>query len=264
MIIDIHGHRPGRQGLDVPGFQWRLTSLPDGDISPDDVARILRESAIDRMILSPTAEDMGPTAGQMRSGNRRVAELVRKYPDLFYAYCSVNPHYLPESLEEMEYTVHELGFVGIGEICPHVLDFEIDSREVRAIVEKAVELDVPLNIHSSEPTHFRGLARLAKEYPTARIVMSHLGGFRFWRDGIAAIEPFDNVWTDCSAWVMCTMGAFETAVTTLGARRVLFGTDFPLCELDMAAYKLQHSGLSSADRERVASKNAIELFRLAL
>ena len=262
MIIDVHAHLYTEQGLHVPGFQWKLETLPDGEITLEDVAGILLKSPIDRMIVSCGGGQMGPTDKEMRAGNRRVAELVRNYPDRFHGYCSVNPHFPDESLEEMDYTVNQLGFIGIGEVCPHVLDFEMDSNEVRAIIEKAIELDVPLNLHSSEPPHFQAIAELAREYPRARIIMAHFGGFRFWRDGIAAIKDCDNVWADCSAWVLFTMGAFEHTVKQLGAERVLFGTDFPLCDLDMAAYKLRNSGLSEREVDFIGYKNAVELFKL--
>ncbi|MCD4699145.1 MAG: amidohydrolase [Phycisphaerae bacterium] len=123
-------------------------------------------------------------------------------------------------------------------------------------------MDVPLNLHSSEPDHFQAIAKLADEFPTARIIMAHLGGFRFWRDAIEAIEKCENVWTDCSAWVMFTMGAFEIAIDKLGAARILFGTDFPLCDLDMAAYKLTHSDLSQRQIDLIGFENAKMLFRL--
>ncbi len=262
MIIDVHAHPPLRHGPDVPGFHWELAGLPEGEISDADLARIVRESPIDRMILSSFADNMGPTDVEMRAGNRHVAGLVRDYPDQFRAYCAVNPHYLDESLEEMDYTVGQLGFVGIGEVCPHVLDFEMDSDAVRAIIEKAIDLDVPLNLHSSEPAHFHAIAKLAKEYPSAGIIMAHFGGFRFWRDAIGAIKNCENVWTDCSAWVMFTAGAFESTIKKIGAGRVLFGTDFPICDLDMAAYKLTHSGLSQRQADLIGFENAKALFKL--
>jgi hypothetical protein len=43
-------------------------------------------------------------------------------------------------------------------------------------------------------------------------------------------------------------GALEGAVRKPGAERVLFGTDFPLCDLNMAAYKLGHAGLTEGDQ----------------
>lgn len=261
MIIDVHAHLYMRQGPDVPGFHWQLASLPEGEISAADVSRIARESPIDKMILSSGGNDMGPTDVEMRAGNRRIAEMVKNYPDQFSAYCSVHPHYLDESLEEMDYTVKELGFVGIGEICPHVQNFEMDSQKVRTIIEKAIELDVPLNLHSSEPEHFHAIAKLAAEYPAARIIMAHFGGFRFWRDGIEAIKGCENVWTDCSAWVLFTAGAFESTINKIGAARVLFGTDFPICDLDMAAYKLTHSGLSQRQIDLIGFENAKALFK---
>ncbi len=262
MIIDVHAHPPIEQGPDIPGFHWELVSLGEGEISAADIVRVVRESPVDKMIISSGGNEMGPSAGDMRTGNRYMAELARDYPDQFCGcYCSVNPHYLDESLEEMDCTVREMGFVGIGEICPHVLDFDLDSPEIRAIIEKAIELDVPLNFHSSEPEHFHAIAKLAVEYPAARIIMAHFGGFRFWRDGIEAIKDCENVWTDCSAWVLFTAGAFENTINKIGAARVLFGTDFPICDLDMAAYKLTHSGLSQRQVDLIGFENAKALFK---
>ena len=92
--------------------------------------------------------------------------------------------------------------------------------------------------------------------------MAHFGGFRFWWDGIEAVRTCENVWADCSAWVLFTAGAFESTVKKIGAERVLFGTDFPICDLDMAAYKLRHAGLSNRDCELISARNAIGLFGL--
>ena len=91
--------------------------------------------------------------------------------------------------------------------------------------------------------------------------MAHFGGFRFWRDGIEAISKYENVWVDCSAWVLFTMGAFEGAIDKIGAGRVLFGTDFPVCDLGMAAYKLTHSGLSQRQVDLIGFENAKAIFK---
>ncbi len=264
MIIDVHAHLPTERCSDWSDLQWELVGLDGPEVSAADVARIVRASPIDRMILCGLYGDEGPTVEEMRAGNRRLAEAVRACPDLFRAYCSVNPHCLEESLEEMDHTVRNLGFVGIGEVCPHPLVSETDTPEVRAIIEKAVELDVPLNIHSSEPHHYKGIAGMADQYPSARIIMAHFGGFRFWRDAIETIKDCENVWVDCSAWVLFTMGAFESTVNKIGASRVLFGTDFPLCDPDTAAYKLTHSGLSQRQVDLIGFENAKALFKLKL
>ncbi len=256
MVIDVHAHLPAEQVPQTSGFQWSLVSLPDGEISIHDVARIFGDSLVDKTIITCRV-------GGMVAGNRRVAELTQTYPGQFYGYCSVDPHFLDKSLEEMDYTVKQLGFIGVGEVTPHTLDFDMDSKEIRAIIEKAIELDVPLNLHSSEPPHLQAVAKLAKEYPQAKIIMAHIGGFRFWRDGIEAVKDCDNVWVDCSAWVLFTMGAFDSAVKILGAERVLFGTDFPLCELNMAVYKIRNTGLSEREVDLISFKNAAELFKIS-
>jgi predicted TIM-barrel fold metal-dependent hydrolase len=66
------------------------------------------------------------------------------------------------------------------------------------------------------------LAVLAARHPGAVIICGHSGGD--WEQGIRAIRPHRNVYTDLGGGDP-TAGFTEMAVRELGAERVLFGSD---------------------------------------
>lgn len=264
MIVDAHAHVPLTHDANWPGFEWEIPELPPGPLSVDRLVDYVRRSPVDRMIIC-CSNTLGPdeTPAEVMAANTRTKQLVDAAPDVFLGSCHVNPHALAASLHEIERTVRQHGFCAVGEVVPHVQQFKLDSPEVRQIVEKAVELDVGLNLHSSEPEHFQDIARLAADYPRARIAMAHMGGFRFWKTGVESVKRLNNVWVDVSAWCLFCMGALEGTLRRVGAARVLFGTDFPLIDLDAAVWKVRHAGLSQDDQERVFWRNAAHVFGIA-
>ncbi|NOZ21934.1 MAG: aminotransferase class III-fold pyridoxal phosphate-dependent enzyme [Planctomycetes bacterium] len=71
-----------------------------------------------------------------------------------------------------------------------------------------------------------------KEYPNATLILAHAArGFcpRNMREGIAALEGLDNVWFDTSA--VCEAAPLLSVLHGFGPRKLLWGSDFPVCEI---------------------------------
>jgi len=266
VIIDAHCHVPRTDARVPAGFEWEIEQFPEQVVPRRALVAYLRASPIDRMIISSgLVQEAGPLLPEaLVAANDHTRALMDIAPDLFFGSCMVNPHAIAASLDEMGRAINELGFCAIGEIVPHTHGFVLDSEPVRRIFERAVELDAGINVHSSELEHIEHIVKLAGEFPEARIVMAHMGGFRFWKTGVEAVKHLENVWVDVSAWCLFCMGALEGAVRRLGSSRVIFGTDFPLVDLGMAVWKVRHAGLSEADQERIFWMNAAGVFHLPL
>jgi glutamate-1-semialdehyde 2,1-aminomutase len=76
------------------------------------------------------------------------------------------------------------------------------------------------------------LRRCLAKWRGARLVLAHAArGFcaRHTIDGIAALAGFDNVFFDTSA--ICEAGALLAILRQFGARRLMFGTDYPVSAL---------------------------------
>lgn len=75
------------------------------------------------------------------------------------------------------------------------------------------------------------LRRLCRKYPNCRVVLAHIArsfNYRHAREGLKALVDLDNVWLDTSA--VTETPTFAAAIQTLGVRRVLFGSDYPITE----------------------------------
>jgi glutamate-1-semialdehyde 2,1-aminomutase len=83
----------------------------------------------------------------------------------------------------------------------------------------------------SDEANLTALARLTRRYPRCRLILAHVGRSFSYRQagGLAALVDLGNVWVDTSA--ITERETLRLAAETLGADRILFGTDFPISNL---------------------------------
>lgn len=89
-------------------------------------------------------------------------------------------------------------------------------------------------IDSLSPLH---VDRLAKKYPNLSIVLSHMGGYRFW-DAFTVTRANPLVYLDCSYYLQAFRGTslesdFYATLKTID-RKVIYGSDFP--EVSVKSY----------------------------
>ena len=123
-----------------------------------------------------------------------------------------------------------------------------------------------------------GVARLALAYPNLPFVVPHFGAGLF-REALMAADTCPNIHLDTSSsnsWIRYTPGltleaVFKTALSVVGARRLLFGTDssfFPrgwqrgVYEAQKAA--IASVGLPAADEALIFGGNFERLFPVRL
>ncbi len=167
-----------------------------------------------------------PTPAQIEADNDFNAELLRLFPDRFFAYANLNPNYLAHSLDEMARRIADGPMVGVK----LWVALRCNHPNVDPIAERAAELDVPILQHTffrtggnlpeeSSPTH---LADLAARHPKTTFIAAHAG--LNWEMGIKALVDSPNVLVDTCGFDP-EMGYTEMAVRELGADRVAYGSD---------------------------------------
>jgi predicted TIM-barrel fold metal-dependent hydrolase len=179
----------------------------------------------------------------------------------------VDPNDLNGALEAIELGVRELGMRCVGELVQYIHGWRTDGREILPVVQRAVELDVPLLFHISSEVHAERLARLAEKFPRARFIAAHYAGGRSWRRGLQTVRDLPNV------WVEIMLGREErvpAVIDAVGTSRITLGTDFGVDDRPDLRYLagnwllecLARLKLSDADIERICSGNAKEVMRL--
>ncbi|MHC4713050.1 MAG: amidohydrolase family protein [Planctomycetota bacterium] len=260
MLIDCHSHL--RETNSRADWIW----FEDEDEGPLALERFLvrlRKEPVDHVILSGGSAGLG-TPEKLAAANAAVAEAARIAPDFVSGLCQANPHLAEESLAQIDEHVADGNFVGIGELCQYIVGYETDDPTVFPIIERAIELDVPVLVHASVKEHTDGVDRLAARFPKANLIMAHIGGMYNWSAGLAVAAAHDNVWVDTSGFVMLRPGAMQRALSEIGPGKMVFGVDFPLVTVGPLRSVLEGLSLPPEDFDRIAWRNAAELFRLDL
>lgn len=243
MVIDVHAHLSHRT-LE----QDKQTLL-----------RAAEAYRIDRIYIAGL-NGYTPTPEEAEQINQEVYAFVREHPERFGAYTYVSPEH-PGAAETVRRGVEDFGAIGVklwvSRLC--------DDPCVNPVVERAIEYGIPVLIHCWHKVHHQfpqesvgsHVANLARRYPEAKLIMAHLGGNCY--HGLPAIRDFANVRCDFSGSIF-RGGELEYAVHTLGADRVLFGSDLPNFYLDCYGQVLE-ADLPQEDKEKILWRNASSLFK---
>lgn len=221
-----------------------------------------------------------------RTPNERVAELVRRKPDVFVGIGSVNPSkgegYVAEKLREIK----ELGLSGV-KIIPTLqfvrpeehagkleAIFEFCSREKKLVVLHTGcdpgPWESPSLSSNARPSLYRSLIENHDDVP---VVLAHAGSYSMRQPGIWLDEALelcehnDNVWLDLAAvsYLAVEEKFVRRIKSSVGFDRFLFGSDWPTVyrtSVSDALARIRSSGaLTEEEKEGILRENARELLR---
>ena len=278
MIIDFHTHITAPEIIDrrdeylVRDAWFRdLYANPKARLSSaeDLLAAMDRDWVEQAVVFGFGWRDME----MCRRDNDYVIESVARYPDRLIGFAIVNPQCGSEAVREIERCAAS-GLVGIGELMPDGQGYRLDDQKIMApIVEVAMEHDMVLLTHSSEPVgHLypgKGtvtpdeIIRFARLFPDAKLVCAHWGGGTIFYELMPEVSRIMcNVYYDTAA----SLFLYQDDIFTLAARwapgKVLFGTDFPLIGPGTFIRRLEAARMPTATRRRMLGGNAWRILKL--
>jgi len=240
--IDVHVHvglaESHPEALIAALERYFRSSLRE--VTDDGTAELYRRLDVQAVIFMI---DFESASGFPYPGNERVAEAVRRHPDVFTGFASVDPWKGEAAVRELERSVRELGLRGL-KLHPGLQAFTPNERRFGPLYAKCAELDIPLNIHTGHPGIGAGvpggggvrlkygrpiyLDDVAAEFPDLTIIMAHPAWP--WHDeqlSVAMHKP--NVYLDLSGWSPKYIPpAVIQYANTLLQDKVLFGSDYPV------------------------------------
>ena len=245
--------------------------------------------------------DAGLNKDLSASLNDSLSNLAREMPDKFLCMATA-PLQDPEAAAaELGRAVAD-GHIGV-EIGSNVAGVNLDAPELDPFWEKASSLDVPVFIHPVDTLgtadrlkdyylrNFIGnpldttiaaacliFGGVLDRFPKLKFLLSHMGGFTPWirgrwqhgygereepkvRGAGAPEEYIGRLYYDT---IIHNPECLEFGVKTLGADRVLYGTDYPfdMGNLGPAQEVPGLSGLPGADREKILTGNTKKLYKI--
>ncbi len=224
---------------------------PKGQARPrllDDLLAVLDNSEADlRFVISPDGVEcrriIDDPAGVSES-NRFIYELVRQAPGRLLGACTINPHYLDESLAVMREAFGEWGFALLGEMLQYMMDYEMNSDSVEKLVRLAADFHKPVQVHIStsnsrqHPSSFGmeqlvDLFGLVERVPEADYILAHAVGMPDDNPPVVdqyldAVEQRFGSWPD-NFWVEIRdfdSPGVASALARVPATRLIAGTDW--------------------------------------
>lgn len=255
MRVDFHAHI------------WR--GQTDKDV--DDMIRAMDKHGIDKAVILAIAPYVT---------SEEIAARVRRHPDRLIGFASVPPFAKTTGIprtdptEELERAIVELGLRGL-KLHPTMQGFSLDDPGLVPLMNKAVELDIPVIFHTGPTMGSAGrlknaliehLDDLAIMCPNATIVAGH-GDILQYGPYIAAKHP--NVYLETSiTWprqcrIFPRLG--EAVVQQTTSRKILFGTDMNprrLERLEETLSVLEALEIAQAEKEDILGRNAARLLKL--
>jgi predicted TIM-barrel fold metal-dependent hydrolase len=123
---------------------------------------------------------LGRTKAELEDSTRNIARLVEKHPDKLAGFASVMPTD-KDAVTDFEAYVTEFGFKGL-KLHPPLQHFSPADPRLTPLVEKCIELDVPILFHTGGGFMRDGrlafadpvlLDDLAIQHPQAKIIIAH-------------------------------------------------------------------------------------------
>ena len=102
--------------------------------------------------------------------------------------------------------------------------------------------------------------RYAKKHPKLRFLFTHMGCREFAYSVIEAVRDVPNIWLETS--VIYDVDVLTRVRECVGAKRIVFGTDWPYKSVECEIEKVYHMGFTDEELEYVFHKNAESLWEV--
>lgn len=247
--------------------------------------------------------NLEPSTGlaNSRLQNDSIAQTVKEYPDRFLGMATVPLQAVDMAIAELDRAVNKLGLRGV-EVISNVNGRDYDSPEFLPFFEAVEALDIPIFIHPGRVAgadrmknyYFSNLignpldttlaaahivfGGILDKYPNLKICLAHGGGYvpyqrGRWEHGFKVRpEGKVNISKPPSHYVSLLYfdtithfaPALEYLISSVGAEKVVMGTDYPYDMADpqpvQTVTSLQH--VSEDDKQKILGGNAACLFKL--
>ncbi len=191
----------------------------------------------------------------MVEGNKQLKEWIDPHPGLL-GYVVTNPNQVEESAAEMDRYYRYPNFVG-AKIHGEYARTPTASDRMAALFAEIAKRGRPVKIHNAGPGWLPALLDLARTHRDLPIIIAHGGG---WGTG-PYVRDEPNVYLEyCSS--QSTPGLIQEGLASVGAGRLLFGTDQDLFDPSYAFGKYHDAGFTPNQAEQIMYTNAKRLFDL--
>jgi len=276
--IDMHVHPPPEPGSPPSPFAEATRSYFRAPPPPKDAEAMAQYYHKQDILGVVLASDWESATGEPPIRNDYVAAIVKKYPQQFIGFCSVDPWRGRKAIDEVRRSVEELGLRGV-KFHPSLQAFFPSDHRFYPLWEACAQLKLPVLIHTGMTGFGAGLPGgggvkskycapipyiddLAAEIPELTIIMAH-PAFPWLDEQTAVLLQKPNVMMDLSGY---SPKYFQPQLiqfaNTLLQDRVMFGSDYPWITPDRWLKDFADAPFREEVRGKILRENAARLLGL--
>ncbi len=196
--------------------------------------------------------------GNTKISNDTALALREKYGKRYIPGFMVHPNFPEESTRELE-RAKENRITLIGELVPYAYKWQYNSKGFYEILDYTDNTDFVYSMHT---TDIEVMRRIAKEHKSTQFVFAHPGEAARVNEHIDVMLECDNVYLDISGTGLFRYGMLKHLVTKVGADRIIFGSDYPICNPGMYIAGVEFEKITDREKELIFSENAKRLLKL--
>lgn len=252
-VIDFHTH-PFRAAGNCLNFYPEMD-----DLDAAGMREQLERAGISQICGSVLERAFGFDGFEsIRRLNREALALREALGDFYIPGFHVHPAFPKESCEEIAF-MHSRGVHLIGELVPYMHSWEdFSERNWMEILDTAEQFGMVCSYHT--PFAY-DMSRCVAAHPGITFVAAHPGDHDRVPGHIELMRKFENYCLDLSGTGLFRFGLLKHLVNTVGADRILFGTDYPICNPRMYVQAVMGEDISEADRHKIFHANAQHILK---
>lgn len=192
--------------------------------------------------------------------NDRAFEIKKQMGDFYTAGLHIHPDFVKCSIEEIELR-HKQGFGLIGELVPYMHGWSDYSRkDLGEILEAAGHYRLPVSFHTIGSEQ-KEMDRMIEAHPEVTFIAAHPGDKEQFLLHLERIKKHENFYLDLSGTGIFRYGLIAHGVKEVGSERLIFGTDYPICNPRMYVQAVYQEPISEEDVENILFKNASKIIK---
>jgi hypothetical protein len=215
-----------------------------------------RQAGISDFVLLPVATK----AEQVHHINAFIVDEVNRHTE-FYGFGTLHAA-MEDPFSEVAY-IQSSGLKGV-KLHPDIQRFPIDDERLFPVYDQ-LQGHMPVLIHCGDPrfdfSHPRRLRHVIDEFPKLQVIAAHLGGWSMFDTAFAYLKDTDCFLDISSCMMFLPPDRMRTYISGYGADRILFGSDFPLWDLQDQVDSFLRLGIGEADQEKIAFRNALRILK---
>jgi hypothetical protein len=240
-IYDCHGHLGVHP--DFPAYKSE----------PEQMLAVMDLLNIEKLAITSTLA----CYNDCPHGNAEVDSVIRRYPDRFLGYITVNPNPPGQAIAELEKWAH-FHSPPLIKLHPGLHKYPVHGKHYAPIWDYANRTHAIILVHTWDSDPNCGpllFPPIAKAHPGARILLGHSGvTWRGYMQAIEAAEAVRNLFLDLSGSQNHRL-LLEHCVQRLGAERILMGSDLPFLEASMTIGRVLTSAITDSEKEQILRTN---------